>query len=375
MSRTFLYQLNVTRDCNLRCTHCYISSLVKKLSGQIGASDLLKTLSGVGDHMAVNGRTHAEIHIIGGEPTMLGAAFFDEVIPAARAILKEKAAASAEPWTFEIIIVTNLLSKEVLPIARHFDRVNTSWEPVSRFPKPKLEAMWRDSVRLLRDNGIDVGVTTSITKPVVAMGAAKVLDRLYGEEGISQIHFGFFIPSGDGATNQDAMFPAFHETSQFLIDSAEWYFAHRDQDPKLFVNPAESMLAAVHTGQSVDDVICPIIAGSMDIDWDGRSATCLEAGGNIDAKFVGNVLETSVTDVAQSPGFRKDVIKASRPHAGCAGCEEYSICRSGCGVTAKHWKPEVDADCPGFKGFIKHIRARHGDGMSPKYTVYRGKGC
>ena len=374
MSRTYLFQVNVTRDCNLRCTHCYISSLVKKNSGQMDAERFLKIVRDIGAYMRVNGRENAEIHVIGGEPTMLGLPFFDEVMPKARAILDE-ASEGGKLWTKDLILVSNLMHPDIVEIARRFDRINTSWEPESRFPKPKLEAMWRDSMAKLRDAGLDFGVTTSVTKPVVAMGARAVLERLYRVEGIKQIHFGFFIPSGDGLTNKDEMFPAFEETSRFLIDAAEWYAEHRTEDPGLFVNPPESVLTAIHTGESVDDIVCPIIAGSMDIDFDGRAATCLEAGGNVDAKFTGNVLETSVQEVAEAIGFKRDVIKAARPNVACMGCPEYSICRSGCGVLAKWWKPETDPDCPGFKGFLRHMRVRYAEGMMPKYLTYRGKGC
>ena len=371
MARTFLYQCNVTRDCNLRCSHCYIHSLVKKKSGEITPENILRILTGIGNHMDGNGRDHAEIHIIGGEPTMLGLEFFQEMMPQARKILDGRG------WTYELIMVSNLVSSESLEIARFFDRINTSWEPISRFPKAKLEQKWRDNVHLLKSQGIDVGCTTAMTKPVLEMGAAAILDRLYYDQGIKQIHFGFFIPSGDGLTNIDAMLPEFHETSQFLKDACEWYLARREGDPDLFVNPVESMLAALHTGESVDDIVCPIIAGSMDIDWDGRTATCLEAGGNIDAKFTGNVLETSVTEVANDPGFRRDVIKASRPNRGCNGCPFYNVCRSGCGVLARHWDPDKDKDCPGFRGFISHMAELEAGGLKPKYSAYGGKtvGC
>jgi radical SAM protein with 4Fe4S-binding SPASM domain len=371
---SFLYQANVTRKCGLRCAHCYISSKVKDESGEMSVEDLLKIVSGIADHMAVNGQTNAEIHVIGGEPTVLGLPFFQKAIPEAKAIL-DRVSDRGRLWTYDLILVTNLLSDDILPIARMFNRVNTSWEPVTRFPKPKIEARWREAVKTLLDAGVDLGVTTSVTRPTVAMGAGRVLDSLYSV-GLKQMHFGFFIPSGDGLVNYDAMMPAFHETSGFLIDVAEWHFAHRDADPGLYVNPVESMLAAIHTGACLDDVVCPIIAGSMDIDYDGRAATCLEAGGNEDAVFAGNVIETSVAAVANSAAFKRDVVKAIRQNPGCRGCPEFDVCRSGCGVLARQWDPATDLDCPGFRGFLRHLRSRHAEGLRPKYTEYNGKpGC
>jgi len=371
MARTYLYQINVTRDCNLRCTHCYIHSLVKKVSGRMDRGAILRIVDGIAHHMSGIDYDHAEIHVIGGEPTILGPEFFEDVVPEMRRRL------DGMGFSYELCLVSNLLHRDIVRIARLFDRINTSWEPVSRFPKPRLEQMWRDSVARLRDAGIEPSVTTSMTKPVVDLGATAVLERLCGQEGFRKIHFGFFIPSGDGLENREAIFPEFHETSAFLIEAANWYLERRASQPDLYVNPAESMLAAIHTNMPIDDIVCPIIAGSMDIDWNGNAATCLEAGGSRDAKWSGNVLDSSVAEVAASSDFRRDVIRASRPHRGCIGCDAYAFCRSGCGVLARHWNPDVDRDCPGFKGFIDYMRAMHADGARPRYLEYKGKatGC
>jgi radical SAM protein with 4Fe4S-binding SPASM domain len=371
VSKTYLYQINLTRDCNLRCTHCYISSLVKKVSGEMERENVVKIARGIVEHMATIDHDFAEIHLIGGEPTMLGPDFFEDVVPRMRDIL------DAGGFAYELSMVSNLIHPEIERFGVLFDRVNTSWEPISRFPKPKLEQKWRDGVAKLRAIGVKLTVTTAITKPVSDMGATAILDVLHGKEGFNQIHFGFFIPSGDGETNADAMFPEFHETSAFLIGAAEWYKERRDADPDLYVNPAESMLNAIHMNEPVDDIVCPIIAGSMDIDWNGNALTCIEGGGNTNPNWSGNVIETSILEVANTNSFRRDVIKAARPHKACVGCDAYDFCRSGCGVLAKHWDPETDLDCPGFKGFIDHMRGMHADGLRPKSSNHLGRdgGC
>ncbi|MBV6633898.1 MAG: radical SAM protein [Alphaproteobacteria bacterium] len=373
MRKTYLYQVNITRDCNLRCTHCYIHSDVKKASGKMAPQNFRKIFADIGEHMSQIGYDHAEIHVIGGEPTILGLPFFEENIPPARAAIEEAASRMDKPFSFEIIMVSNLLSRDILPIAKFFDRINTSYEPETRFPKPKLEQMWRDNLALLKDNGLDVGVTTAMTKHVVERGAASLLDFHY-DQGIKQIHFGFFIPSGDGLVNRDEMFPEFVETSNFLIEAAHWYFERRDDDPDLFVNPVESMLSGITSGEPLDDIVCPIIAGSMDIDWNGQTATCLEAGGGLNPEWLGNVVQSSVAEVAKSPGFRAHVLEAAKPKKECRTCDEYRVCRSGCGVIFKYWNPEVDEDCPGFKKFIKFMRHSHDEnGIRPRYEEYRGK--
>jgi radical SAM protein with 4Fe4S-binding SPASM domain len=327
--------------------------------------DLVKIASGIVEHMKRGRYERAEIHVIGGEPTMLGLAYYEAVVPRLRAVLE------GHDFTYDLIIVSNLLSADIVSIAKLFDRINTSWEIGTRFPKAKLERRWEENVRLLLAEGLDVGVTTAVTKPVIAAGAAHVLDHLYAL-GLRQMHFGFFIPSGDGKDNIGDVFPRFHETSQFMIDATDWYMARRATDPALFVNPSESMLSAIHDDAPLDDIICPIVSGSMDIDPDGKAGTCLEAGGEVHARWLGNVLATSVAEVAESASFRREVVVAARPKKPCLTCDEFKLCKAGCSVNFAYWTPE-DQDCPGFKSFIKHVRALHGQGARPKYADYRNK--
>ncbi len=320
------------------------------------------------EHMLQIGYDRAEIHLIGGEPTMLGVDFFERGIPQVRQIL------DGAGFSYELLLVSNLLSNDILRIARLFDRVTTSYEPVTRFPKEKLEKMWLDNYFLLRDSGLNVGVTTAITKPVIEFGAAKLLDW-YLSLGIKNIHLGFFIPSGDGLVHSLQVFPEFAQTSEYLIDAAKWQMAHRDAHPDLWVNPFESMLASVASGAPLDDIVCPIVAGSMDINWDGNAVTCIEMGGQVDAPWEGNVFESSIASVAAGRKFMDSVLKARRPKSACLGCDEYQGCKGGCGVLFDYWDPTLDEDCPGFKRFIKFVRAAYESGVKPRYLEYSPVGC
>lgn len=372
--KTYLYQINVTRDCNLRCTHCYIHSDVKAASKTMVDDQIMQIAHGIVEHMKKIKYHHAEIHFVGGEPTMLGLEFFKRNIPKFKEIVKEAG------FSAEVMMISNLLHDDILEIAQLFDRVTTSYEVDSRFVskkgvyKPILEQRWRDKVKLLLENKIDLGITTAITKPVVNFGAAKLLDYFF-ENNIKQIHFGFFIPEGDGLVNLHDIMPEFHETSQFLIDSAEWYLKKREEHKDLWVNPFESMLSAIYNDEPLDDIVCPIISGSMDINWDGNTATCLEAGGAQNPDWSGNIFQTSIASVAATEHFMKKVLEAARPQKICRTCDEYRVCKSGCGVLFKFFDPALDNDCPGFKKFIKYVRDKHENGLIPRYTKYMGKNC
>lgn len=374
VQKTFLYQINVTRDCNLRCTHCYIHSDIKANSKQMNDEQIMHIARGIIEHMKEINYRHAEIHFIGGEPTMLGLPFFEKNIPIFKQMVKEAG------FSAEVMMVSNLLHPDIVAISKLFDRITTSYEVDSRFVslkgiyKPALEKKWVASVKALQEAGIAVGVTTAMTKAVVKFGAVRLLNYFF-EQNIKQIHFGFFIPEGDGLVNIGDIMPAFHETSQFLIDAANWYLEKREDHQDLWVNPFESMLSAIHSNEPLDDIVCPIISGSIDINWDGNAATCLEAGGAKHPEWSGNIFETSIAKVTATEHFMKKVLEANKPQRICQGCEEYRVCKSGCGVLFKFFDPVLDEECPGFKRFIQFVRDKNESGLIPRYTTYLGKSC
>lgn len=372
MADTFLYQVNVTRDCNLRCTHCYIHSDAKAASKEMHESELIRIVEGIRHHMSSNGRRRAEIHLIGGEPTMLGLPFFESAVPKLRTILDKQA------FDYELMLVTNLLTEQALDIAPLFDRVSTSFEVASRFIStkgraiPALQNKWERAVSKAIGMGIDLGITTAVTKHAVDLGAPELLGYL-SSLGLKKIHLGFFIPGGDGEVNMATVAPTHVETSRFMIAATDWYLSRRDADPGLMINPCESVLMAVHTGQPSEDIVCPIIPGSMDINWDGNAISCIEKGGAKSPPWSGNVLQTSVAEVASGPAFQREVIKANKPRKACVGCDEYEICRTGCGVLHDHWRDD-DPECPGFKTFLSYIRRLYESGVMPR-QLKMGRFC
>ena len=356
----FLYQINVTRACNLRCNHCYIHNDIKDSSGQIEINQLISLADQISEHLQNSNRSHAEIHIIGGEPTTLGLAYFAEAIPEFRAKLK------ASNIHFEIILVSNLLSEDSLNIAQFFDKVCTSYEPETRFNKAKLLERWEIHVGDLLSNELSLGVTSAMTLPVINYGANQLLDYLY-QLGLKQIHLGFFIPEGDGLVNIDTVFPQFSQTSNFLIEAAQWYFEKRDNDPDLWLNPIESLLYSIHHEIPANDIVCPVHSGSIDIHWDGNTETCLEAGGATNPQWLGNVFEESIKQVSSSKKFKKRTLNICRPKSICLQCDAYQLCKAGCSVLFKYWQPSDD-ECPGFKGFINYIKNQYDNGIRPKLS-------
>ncbi len=354
MRETFLYQINVTRDCNLRCSHCYIHSDNKAASRTMTTAQFLDLCRQITAHMQANPNyRHAEIHVIGGEPTMLGLAFYEEVVPTARTIL------SRMPQVHTLRLVSNLLGEESIAIARLFDFVSTSFEFATRFPKPALEERWRERIRTLQHDGKTVAVTTAITKPVIERGPAKLLEYFLELE-LHHVHLGFFVPAGDGLVHIDTVAPTNEATSRFLIEAAEWYLPRRESHDML-VNPVESVLAAFEAGEPIDDIVCPIISGSVDVNWDGNAVTCIQAGGAEKPQWLGNVFKTPIRDFVKTPPFRREVALASTPRSACAGCDEWSVCMGGCGVLHGFW--DGSGECPGYKGFLKHMRRHFDEGV------------
>lgn len=370
---TFLFQLNVTRRCNLRCEHCYISSEKKDVSPDWDADDMKHVVGGIRDHMLSdwNGRrvyTQVEIHVIGGEPTELGEDYFITVLPIIKKILSDL------PHKVKLVLVTNLLTKQALEIAKMFDMVQTSYEIGTRLKKKRHMEMWLSNVQEMhkhfRENGDGaLGITSAITKNIVEYGARNYIDLLISW-GFKNVHLGFFIPSGDGETFEEMCNPGHEDTSKFLIEAFDAYLELKSSIPDLYVNPCESWIRSIKENRSSDDILCPIISGSLDIDGDGETISCIEKGGVLGYKSNGNVLErikvislddevhhyqTNISDILQSPSYRREVAMASMLPKSCIGCEFSDLCRGNCSVLHSQWNG--DGECPGYKKFLTHVKS------------------
>ncbi|MEZ8292773.1 radical SAM protein [Vibrio splendidus] len=361
MKKTFLCQINVTRACNLSCSHCYISTDKKAASKNMSEEQFLEVIDQLCTHLN-NSKQYAfaDIHVIGGEPTLLGVPFFESVLPLAKAKLETL------NIEYKFSIVTNLLTSKAFKVASLFDEIATSYELDTRFVnrsgviQPQLEEKWIANVHGMIENGTTPYITMAITKAAVVKGAKPILDYLYGI-GFRKIHFGFFIPSGDGLTNIATVFPAFEETSQFLIDTTEWYLERRDTEQDLWVNPVESFIDSITNNRPNDDIVCPIIPGAIDVDWNGETVTCIEAGGEVDMDSLGNVFETSISEIMRTPKYLAERRKAMTIKPNCRGCSEIKNCQQACGILHEFWTGK--GECPGFKLFIKHIRQLVEDGV------------
>ncbi|WP_137297123.1 SPASM domain-containing protein [Psychromonas sp. SP041] len=373
--KTFLFQINVTRDCNLRCTHCYISTDKKVQSQYMNEEQFIEAFSQVVDFMKkdFSGKKSyslAEIHVIGGEPTMLGYEFFEKNLPLVREKLSEI------PQDYRLSIVTNLITNQAVKIASLFDMVATSYEEKTRFvsktgeAKPKLAEKWESNVKKMNQSGHSPTVTMAVTKQAIERGAASLLDYFNKEVGFEKMHLGFFIPSGDGLVNISDVFPMFHETSQFMIEATDWYLERRLENKDMYVNPVESMIESIYGNEAIDDIVCPIIPGSIDIDWDGETVTCIEAGGEVDMTSLGNIFETPITEIISSKAYKRERANAIITKPACRGCDELMSCQSACGVLHQYWNGR--GECPGFKSFIKYIRFQvEVNGIKPKSVIYR----
>ena len=353
--KSLLIQFNVTRACNLRCTHCYISKEKKSNHQTITGEAFSYVLDKIGEFILTEtGATFSEIdlHVIGGEPTMLGEAFYEKNI---RKLIEMS---SRYGRKFNISIVSNLATKESLRSCMYFDSIATSYEFDSRFVSTKgrplihIQNTWLENINVLLRAGKTVNVTSAITKPATHHGAAKLLDYLYSI-GFRGIHLGFFVLSGEGDLNKDTMCPTFSETSDFLIDAYEWYKNKVEIDPLLYVNPVESIIKSISTHTPNFDISCPIISGSIDIDANGDIRTCTSAGGEEGTVSFGNVFKQRIEDIYNGRLFARERALSSMPNSKCYGCHYIDICRSGCKIMQKHW--DGVTECPGFRSFMKYV--------------------
>ena len=345
--------LNLTRACNLRCTHCYITNVVKAHTDAMSEEDAIRTLRDFSEYYADFPDLWLDVTFIGGEPTLLGQGWFDRVMPQAHALARDG------PVPMRFSLATNLLSRDAEAIAGWFHVIATSWDPTTRFishsgaPKPALERVWSQRTQRLVDAGATVSVTATVTRPLIAMGVEPVLERLQSLS-LSSVSFGFFIPAGEGGANASDLLPEAIDHSRFLIEAGEWWL---QSDRKMDISPVASSLDAWRSGRDSLGTICPMINGSLAVDTDGSAHPCFEAGsGDHPVDQLPNVFRDSVAHALRHPVTLKARLEAGLGHPGCRDCEFRLRCRSGCGVLAQRWAPENDLECPGFRTFHRWAR-------------------
>jgi len=317
-----LYHINITKQCQLNCTHCYIPSEIRKNTDSMHLDKMREIADLIAD-------TAAEVHIIGGEPTLVNI----ETHKAYLKILKPLKNTT-------IALVTALQNNRAVKIATLYDSVYLSYDPNARF---EIEInQWMERVNQLRACGINLQIGISMSKSVIKYGIIKALDELQNF-GFKSIHLAAMVPTDNAIIET----PDPRITSNAFIESAKWAMDVRKNGKEMFVTPFDGLMQNSTNGY--DGLICPASQSSVNLMPTGAVSACVtkNISKQVDIGTVGSEIKSNK--------YVREVMRHKRPRLECLDCDYWKTCQGGCRILANSEIAKKSTECAGFKVFLNYV--------------------
>lgn len=325
MNHKRLFHINVTKQCQLACTHCYISQEIRDTKNHLSPELMKDIANNIGNQ-------HADVHIIGGEPTLVPYDIHQKYIEFLRPLPNATLA-----------IVTALQSQRALKISSLYDNVITSYDPGSRNEVNTHD--WLERVKKLPET-TQVTLSISLSSSVLNNNLLSILDDVL-EMGFEKIHLAPLIPTPNALNDT----PLTHVTSEALISVSNWLEGKRKENPHLFITPIDGLIM---DSSGYDGLRCPASEESINIMPDGNVTACVTHGGIELLK----PNKSSIEDNINSPEYKIEVMSHKRQRHECIDCAHWSTCKGGCNILANSSIMKGSNDCAGFKIFLDFIEQR-----------------
>lgn len=350
-------------------------------------------------HFARSNADMADLSIIGGEPTLLPASYYQKAIPMLRR------AFDGTGKKYQISIVTNLLHyKNLLPCLAQFDLVVTSYEP-SRFSTENGKQgaqykapVWFDNLNRLITMGVDVGLSLATAKDVIEKGT-PLLDQ-FVSVGVQFFQINLVVPDGKLLKNElgesfytdyvshrsdlsdlprhqrprleipHTIIPNFQHEAEYFIDVTEWLYTQRMKAANVDVYPIASYLRQTQLRTLSDDVACGVERG-LNVRPDGIVSGCASEMGSWTPLSYGNIFLDDIQAIIDSPRQCQHQNLNNRAHRTCLVCPHYLYCQGGCALRSRLWdEHDTSSVCHGLSPFLDYLQ-QHADRLTPVLLHHR----
>lgn len=358
-----------TERCQLRCAHCFVNQEFLRSSGRWDLGTFERIMGRFRDYFLAHPVPGRTMHLIwhGGEPMLMGTEFYRRAMPMARAILAEAGARLMVSMQSNLLLVTaewiQLLKDEFHGgIGTSFDwglrNLAGSWEA---FRKRWLEKYWQ-----CRENGVQVGAITVVNRTCV-----DIPEEVYDFFNDLACPFETYPMAPWGEGNGKA------NIGEFGITPAEYgrwlvrvWVRYRD-DPSPRTRPVflYRLVRAVALGEPVGNHMAgDCAAGNLVVSTDGTASYCPALAGSREHLY-GNLLETELEKLLQSPTraliFKRQLLLPED----CRSCEWNHICHGGCPADALGFDGDAlkkDPFCSAYLTIFPRIAEDVTSGRVPK---------
>jgi len=323
-----------TERCQLRCAHCFVNQEFLRSSRKWDVATLERIVVRFQDYFRahpVPGRT-MQLVWHGGEPLLMGPAFFREAMPRIRALLADAGVSVRSSIQSNLLLIDRewlALLRDEFPggIGTSFDwglrNLAGSWEA--------FRDRWLDKYRQCRDAGVAVGAITVVNRACVDRP-----DEVYDFFAALACPFETYPMAPWGEDNGKATIGTFgigaDDYGRWLVRIWERY---RD-DPAPRARPVflDRLARAVALGEPVGNHMAgDCAAGNLVVSTDGTVSYCPALAGSREHLY-GNLLETDLATLLRSPVrlavFRRQLLLPEE----CRECSWNRVCHGGCPADA-----------------------------------------
>lgn len=352
------------------------------------------------DAMAENFRndpvaTMGDVTIIGGEPTTVPPAFYEEVIPYVREKF-DSVCNGQSSKQYILSICTNFVNTKALKkYAKLFDMVSTSYE-YDRFDAQLItsysskKSVWMRNLEDWIEEGLPLGISVSLTQET-AKNIVACLDMLY-DKGVRYFQFNYAHPDGEmvkGMTTDEeyqnytqvrnslitdlsvqykvtpkdgqTVWSGYEVESKAMRDVVDWWMSKmREGKNDIEIYPISSH-AYVLSGQGEDDgFMCPS-SSAVCVRTDGEVTGCTLESGQKDMLSYGNIFEESLDDIMMSQERVNHLSSLNTPAMTCYSCEYFHMCKGNCKFRLNAWDESLETECQGLRGYLDYLKANLDD--------------
>jgi uncharacterized protein len=358
--------LQTTKDCNLRCSYCYIDPNIKYDLTRISPEFVKKIFEDMARYYDRNGISEPiSVVFHGGEPMMLGHQFYEMVLPYAKVlndvspevrVTMQSNLTLLDQKYCDIFIENNVYSIGTSidgPAYLHnIHRCNSRRDNIHGKVMKNLE--------LARKNGINVGAICIITRD--SLTHAKEIYDFFFE---NKLDFKTNSITINGRASMNRVEISSREYVTFLKELFDiWFF---DERASLKIENLYQFMALVLKGEgygSCANENCTL--RHLAVVPNGDCFTCNRSTQSSEF-LLGNLKSGDFFDLAQSSRLSTQLSRISENIPQCMECDLRHICHSGCMHEAflEHGSIfAADGKCMEFRDMYRHVQSRIMESLS-----------
>lgn len=374
------YYFYPTMKCSLNCEHCFIEEDMRNDDTQMTVEQFKTVVDKFADHFARSNVQNAEMTVMGGEPSLLPAGYYEEVIPYIREKFQFE---HMQKYSF-ITLMTNFMHVGKLKKIDHlFDFVATSFEPARFVNDERKKDMWLKNLSEWMTEGRRVVLSFTTTADVTRTGT-QLFDYFY-DLGVRNFQINNAAPGGallehsmsnaeyqehlESKNNQQLeiarkrkvislnnnIHVGFEAESEFYRQAAEWLLEKSKTDKKIRVDPIHAMIGNLMDDDELVDIACGAAKG-FSVRTDGVTTGCASDIGSSNPLSLGNMFTDDIRDIENCEIRQENLSANDRIHKTCLRCEFVHNCKGGCHQRLRLWDPTSGKECHGLKTFLTYLR-------------------